>query len=151
MKIFCPVLLLIFSFQLMAAQITVSDPCSEEKWIQEMISPSIGRSIGEITVAVLEKNQIPFLGDEKGIRSIQNTVIGDEAIEIISNSEIKIYGWCFRLNGKLSEKYIHEIFSEKETDQIEWFFSYAHYLDGQWKAYCVPTSENKPNKICSSH
>lgn len=31
-----------------------------------------------------------------------------------------------------------------ETDEIRWYFGFAHYKDGAWISYCTPTNRTRP-------
>lgn len=97
-----------------------------------------GDNLGALTVKALDLLKIPYLGNERGIHTIFNTPVGDEALEIISDREMKAYGWCFTVNDRLEEVYPDEIDIYEDKVNIHWFYGYAHYLAGEWIGQCIP-------------
>lgn len=132
-----------------AAQVRVQNPCAENTWLNVTISTEIGRSVGSVTVEALTNLGVPFQGSEQGIRSIRNTVKGDDAIEVISDREMRAYGWCYHLNGVEPDLFPDQVFVRSDADVIYWFFGFAHYKDGNWVTYCTPTQTIRPIYICS--
>lgn len=132
----------------LAIQLIVDDLCSEAKWLNVQASAEVGDDVGAATVATLQAQAIEFVGTERGIKSILATVTGDEAFELLSDSEMRAYGWCFRVNGVLAETYPDKVTLQNQDDVIHWFFGYAHYLEGVWSSYCTPTASMKPDFIC---
>jgi hypothetical protein len=97
-----------------------------------------GDNLGALSIKALDLLKIPYLGNERGIHTIFNTPVGDEAIEIISNQEMKAYGWCFTVNDVLEEVYPDEIDIYEDKVNVHWFYGYAHYLAGEWIGQCIP-------------
>lgn len=131
-----------------AVRFIVQDPCAAAPWVDVETSASVGESLGAVTVATLEAQDVPFVGNDRGINSIKGTVTGDRALEIVSDREMRAYGWCFRINGREPNDFANEVFIESETDVIYWLFGFAHYLDGEWIANCTPTHVARPAHIC---
>lgn len=123
-----------------AHQVKVYRHCSSEVLLNESIQLA-STTVGDLTIESFERAGLIFQGTKEGINQIENSPIGMDALEIISDTEMKAYGWCFSVNGKVPESFAHHI-SLKETDNsvVIWFFGYAHYLDGKWVAQCVPCS-----------
>ena len=144
---------LLFSFLLIstnaqASRIIIEDPCSMEPWLDKIVKTSLGRNVGEISVATFDAHQILYVGAEAGINSIRNSVTGDQAIEVLSDNEMRAYGWCFSVNGVQPDEYPNKVKVKSESDIIRWFFGYAHYRDGKWISYCSPTNILRPSYIC---
>lgn len=97
----------------------------------------IGSSVGELTIKMLIEYEVPFQGSEQGLNSILNSPTGLDAMVMISESEMKAYGWCYKVNGVAPELFPHEILIEDESDEILWFWGYAHYQNGEWIAQCA--------------
>lgn len=55
---------------------------------------SLPRSVGDITIEVLEKNNIPFEGSAEGLSSLLGL---SNEMEILSDQEMKAYGCVFHL------------------------------------------------------
>ena len=122
-----------------AAQVRVQNPCAENTWLNVTLSTVIGSSVGSVTLEALTNLGVPFQGSEHGIHSIRNTVTGDDALEVISDREMRAYGWCYRLNGVEPDLFPDQVFVQSDADVIDWFFGFAHYKDGNWVTYCTPT------------
>lgn len=142
--------LLLFGLSLEAKSLTllVQDPCTESNWLATTFPLEAKQSVGELTITALTQAQIAYKGSATGIASIRDTVVGDQALEIISDREMRAYGWCYRLNGVVPEALADQVYVTTDQDQIEWFFAYAHYRDGEWRDYCQPTQKTKPAFIC---
>lgn len=134
----------------MAVTIEVVGPCSSAPILQSKIETvDLSLSIGKITVDYLTKSKIPFIGSEVGIASIDNSAIGDEAIEIVSDTEMRAYGWCYTINGERPELMPNELYLTNKTDTITWFYAYATYNTNGWTDYCTPANTLKSSKFCS--
>lgn len=134
-----------------ATHFIVQDPCTNNAWLNTNVNSTRGQSVGAITLATLKAHSFPFEGSEQGIRSIRKTVTGDNALEVISDSEMRAYGWCFHVNGVEPDVYPDQILIQNENDLIEWFFGFAHYKGGAWISTCNPTSVSRPDFICKKH
>lgn len=96
------------------------------------------QSLGSLTVSLLESHNVSYIGNEMGIHSIESTPFGDAAIEIISDVEMRVYGWCFIVDGEIPETLAGKTVITASTQRISWFYAYAHYLEGEWLSYCTP-------------
>lgn len=134
---------------LKAAQVIVQDPCSSNRWL-DVSHITVGHTVGAVTIAALNARSIPFVGDEAGISSIKGTMTGDKAVEVISNTEMRAYGWCFHLNGKEPGDMPDKVEVKSDADVILWFFGYAHYRAGTWIEMCAPTSAKLTPFACRS-
>lgn len=134
-----------------AVQMIVQDPCSEELWVNESLNTPNGTSVGDVTISALDSKNIPYTGDAGGISSIRGTVIGDKSLEVITDQEMKAYGWCYQLNGIDPDLMPDQVFIQSSNDVIRWYFGYAHYRDGKWISFCSPTSKERPNFICQAN
>lgn len=106
------------------------------------------RNVGELTIETLRKFNIPFKGTEQGLASAFETPTGDESIEIISDAEMRAYGWCYSVDGVSPELYPHEVPVSSATKSIVWHFGYARYLRGQWVTQCTPAWKVRPAFLC---
>jgi hypothetical protein len=97
----------------------------------------IGLSVGELTIKMLDDYQVPYQGTEQGFNSILNSPTGLDAMVIISDSEMKTYGWCFEINGEIPEVYPNEVFINSISDNVLWFWGFAHYKNGEWIVQCA--------------
>ncbi len=141
------ILLMLLSSFTYAAKIDFVGPCSQ-KPLLSVEAPDKFETVGDLTIHYLNKNRVSYLGTERGINSMFNTPIGDEALEIVSDTQMRSYGWCFRVNGKFVDRYADEVYL-MDGDHIEWIFSYAWY-DREWKSMCNPAHIIKPKQICKN-
>lgn len=140
-------LLLIFSFNLQAHTISFIGPC-EKKPLFSKVVPNLSLSVGKLTVEVLESAKINFVGSEKGLSSVFGTPVGPAAMEIISQTEIRAYGWCYLVDGVGPEVYPHELILSPAFARVEWVFGFAHFKDGVWISQCTPAYRVKPKFLC---
>jgi hypothetical protein len=151
MKIFLTTILLLTSFNIFSATIKIIGPCSETPIHQSNLENlDISKNLNDITTDYLERNKIPYLGNAYGIISINESPIGDDAIEILSDTQLRAYGWCFSINGSQIDKMPYEVQLNDQQDQITWFYAFATYDNGEWKDYCTPAYKIQSTKICSS-
>lgn len=132
-----------------AAALTVEfvGPCSETPLFAAE-STVVYSTVGAATVAMLNAHQVVFVGGEYGIQSIFDTPVGLDAMEVISDSEMRAYGWCFNVDGVFPEVMADEVNLYQGVQKIQWIFSYADYLSGQWTTQCRPSYAIKPDFLC---
>jgi hypothetical protein len=101
-----------------------------------------GDSLGSLTDRILSeaarREGLDYEGNDGGVIRIAG--LGN-AISVISDTEMKAYGWCFRLNGEVPELMANEVTDLGETDVVEWYYAYAHYRGGEWIAQCRPLGD----------
>jgi len=147
---FLSALIVSFLFQanLMAHEISVIGPCSEKPLFSAEVADKF-ETVGDLTIHTFNKNGIPYLGNERGINVIFDSPIGDAALEVISDTEMRAYGWCFFVNGEVSMEYGDETYLNP-GDKVEWIYSYALYSKGEWKSMCNPSYKIKSEFICKT-
>lgn len=116
-------------------QLTIDDLCTDDKIANQKIAAS-NISLGDFIVEYLEKNQIPFIGTKYGINSIKSSPIGDEALVILNDQEMLAFGWCYRVDGVISEKMPDQVILNENTMDVHWYFGFAHYFNGEWISQC---------------
>jgi hypothetical protein len=146
MKKLISIILLISSAH--ALEVSFLGPCSDTPLHISNESLELEKSVGHYTVEVLEKHNIDYIGSERGLNSAFGTPTGEGALEILSNSEMRAYGWCYRVGGFEPGVFPHEYFVGSDEDHIVWFFGFAHYKEGQWITQCEPAHELKPAFLC---
>ena len=89
-----------FVIESRASVVEVIGACDEKpQFVSENILHDEKMTLGDLTIQVLEKNQIPFRGSREGIAAIFDSPTGDEAIEKVSEEEMRFYGWCVHVDG----------------------------------------------------
>jgi len=140
--------LVFLSPSVLAVTIRVQDPCSEKNWLETEISANKKQNIGELSIQAMEDNGIEFIGTATGINSINGSVTGLDALEVLGDKEMKAYGWCYKVDGIEPSVLPHKLFIKTGEEKIHWFFAYSHYLNGNWITMCSPTAKTKPEFIC---
>lgn len=119
------------------AGLSVTSHDNTASYNYQFTDSDIGSNVGELTIKMLEDNRLSYQGTEQGFNSILNSPTGLDAMVIISDSEMKAYGWCFEINGVIPEVYANEITINSTNDNVLWFWGYAHYKNGEWIAQCA--------------
>jgi hypothetical protein len=101
-----------------------------------------GESVGALTTAVLTEaanlGSLSFDGDEGGLRSVNGV---GSALEILSDAEMRAYGWCYAVDGVVSELMADQFFLDSLSPapkRLRWFYAYAYYDHGAWTKQCEP-------------
>lgn len=131
----------------MALNFEVIGACSPKPLLSKRVQTE-AVSVGEVSIEVLNKWSVPYLGTERGFNSMYNYPNGNDTLEIISNTEMRSYGWCFEVDGKIPESYPDEVYLDQSMSSIKWFYGFAHYKNGQWVSQCEPAYKQKPKFIC---
>lgn len=143
------ILLLLISFSAHAVELKFIGPCSE-KFIMRTQVKEAYENVGQLTIETLKKFEIPHKGTYEGLASIFETPTGDGAVEVISDIEMRAYGWCFSVDGVAPEVYPHEVPITPNTKSVVWHFGYARYYKGQWVTQCTPAYKVKPDFLCKT-
>lgn len=128
-----------------AAEFEVIGPCSEKPVYNFSVGDKF-ETVADLTFHVLDKNKIPYSGTHKGISSLLNAPQGDEALEVLSDTQMRAYGWCYFVNGKVVMNYADETYLNP-GDKVQWIYSYA-WFDRDWKSMCNPSYKLKSKFIC---
>ncbi len=101
---------------------------------------ALPKTVGQVSVDFFNQNQIPFVGDIDGIVSIYG--LGSD-LDVISDTDMKAYGWCYSVNGVVPEDFVHKVNIIDQKTELIWFYAYAYYKAGEWVAQCVRSHEEK--------
>lgn len=132
-----------------AGTISFVGPCEKAPLAINEFHNVQGKTIGEVTIESLDKLAVPYAGNDRGLNSVFSTPTGLEAMEVISDTEMLAYGWCYSVNGFEPALFPSEI-TAKENDTILWWFGYAHFKDGEWITQCTPSYERRADQFCST-
>lgn len=121
-------------------------PCSQKPL--HRLNLLEGLTVGEATVKTLSARRIPFQGNDRAINTIVNIPTQDQTLEILSNSDMRAYGWCFDVDGEIPEEYADQIPLHEGMKKIRWFHGYAEMKGGQWVSQCQETAKLKPTFLC---
>jgi hypothetical protein len=132
-----------------ASDVKVIGPCNSSPVFS--VQAPVGNlpiSLGDFTIEVFKKHNLSFVGDRFGIKSILNSPVGDEALEVLSDSEMRAYGWCVSLDGKQPNQMPDEVLLDSNVKEIIWFYAFATYEKGTWRDYCTPSHQVRSPFIC---
>jgi len=132
---------------ILTAALQFIGPCSEVPLLKTQVA-QVG-NVGSVTIDALNKAGAPYVGSEQGLNSAFKTPTGMEALEVISDREMRSYGWCFAVDGDVPEDYADAV-SMDGVKQVTWYFAFAHYLDGHWISQCEPAYKTKPAFLCGT-
>ncbi len=140
---------LLFSLNAQAIYWEIYGPCSNKAAHAGKQLTDIKLSIGEITVEILDYNKIPYEGTELNFSSIYNSPTGLEAMEVISDTEMRAHGWCYSLNGVIPDVMPNHTYPSSQNDHLIWFYGYYTNKDNVWlPGPCMPTYDIKPEQFC---
>ena len=141
---------LLFVFPLSANAITwkVFGPCSDQPVFQGTYQADLSKSVGEVSKDIFDQNKIPYIGTDAGFNSINNSPTGLDAMEVISDTEMRAYGWCFAINGKTPTDMPDQIKLKTQQDTLNWFYGYSTNIKNEWKDYCSPGYWIKAKQFC---
>jgi hypothetical protein len=142
-------ILLILSSAAQAVTWKIHDPCSNKILVEgEMAVGFPFPNLGQFTINRLTENKIAFISNDTGIASIFNTPQGDDSVVVVSNTEMYAYGWCFHHNGVEPAVMPQQILLKNNSDQIDWFFAYSTYKNGNWLNMCAPAYTRPLKPYC---
>lgn len=147
MKKFLILSALFLSLSVFAVELKFIGPCSIE-FIMKVNVDEAYTDVGTLTISTLSKFSIPHQGTPEGLVSAFETPFGDEAIEVISDEELRAYGWCFAVDDIAPEVYPHEAPITAETKSVVWTFGFARFYKGEWVTQCTPAHTVKPAFLC---
>ncbi|WII70577.1 DUF4430 domain-containing protein [Bdellovibrio sp. 22V] len=127
----------------------VYGPCDDKPVVQGEVAIDLAKSVGDITVQILEANKIPYIGSAEGFNSIISTPTGIDSVEVVSDTELRAYGWCYTVNGKQPAEMPHKVNFGKQTDALIWYYAYSTNKNNEWlDDYCSPAYWIKADQFC---
>lgn len=141
------VTLSIISFASRGATLIVEDFCSDRPLLE--VQTDLGQSVtaSDFTLKLLADHGIAFQGAKEGINSILSTPTGMDALDVINDQEMRAFGWCYTVDGQLSDALMHQ---QTITNQsvVRWFFAYSYYRAGVWTDFCLPATFDTSLGLC---
>lgn len=140
-KLVIVTLLMNFAFTAKAVEVEVVGPCKMEPQLNSLVDLKENESVtlGDLTVKVLNANGIPFLGSAQGIAQIFDSPMGKDAIETLSSTQMRAYGWCVHVDNDEPADMPDQVIITAAVKKILWFYAYSFYDNGVWKDYCTPS------------
>jgi len=132
-----------------AVALMVQSLCSDRLILSSNIPVNANDNVGIITIKALDLSSLAYIGSVEGITSIDNSPTGNNAVEVISPTQMRAYGWCYSVNDIQPDAMPNEVKIISNNDIVHWYFGYAEYSDGEWISYCTPTHLTRPDFICA--
>ena len=105
--------------------------------LNQSLSWPLPTNVGQVTFDVFTNaaraGRLTFQGYPSGIVAIDGE--GNDEV-VISDREMKAYGWCFSVNGITPSTMPDRTPLLTENVQIVWYYAFAHYLNGAWVSMC---------------
>jgi hypothetical protein len=139
---------LTLSYNVHAIDFAVIGPCSEKSTYSGKLKADLDDSVGEISMQIFDHHKIPYQGSADGMSTIMNGPVGLDAMEVISDTKMRAYGWCFSVNGVIPDVLASQTHFTKQSDYLVWFYAYSTYDQGVWTDYCVPSYKIKAEQFC---
>jgi hypothetical protein len=132
------ILCLLFSLISSSHAVTwqVHRPCDSSIAYQGDKKLNLEKSAGQHSVNLFELAGIEFQGNEMGMNSIMGTPTGMQALEVLSDTEMRSYGWCYQVNGFGPSTLPGNFYFNSQEDHLTWVYGFAHFKDGEWLSYC---------------
>lgn len=146
------VLSILFMSELaLAVDVKVSSLCDKDLSYSLSFELEEGRSVLDYTVETMDFHNLDYVAYENGISQVFESPTGMDALEVLSDRDMRSYGWCYLTSSVegLPSIMPNELIVNDQAETIHWFYGYAAMKNGQWISYCVPVYEQKPDFICS--
>lgn len=127
----------------------VLELCENKPHFQAQVELSTPTNVGKIIIDQLQKNSLPYIGNEDGLNSVLDTPVGMDGYEVISDERMRVYGWCYKVDGVNPNELMSKIYVfPGKNKEITLFYAYAELIKDQWISYCVPVYEEQHPFVC---
>ncbi|MEQ1721648.1 MAG: hypothetical protein ABL930_00640 [Pseudobdellovibrio sp.] len=135
------VIVLLITKSTYALQMSVVGPCDQQPAhaVHVDLKDKEEVTLGDLTVKVLNTSGVPFKGDAQGIAQIYDSPLGNDAIEVLSSTQLRAYGWCVHVDNNEPAEMPDKVVITSQVQKITWFYAYSLYDGGDWKEYCTPS------------
>lgn len=142
-------LMILLPSEVFAIQWEVIGACSKTPLFQGSAKTNFQESVGKYSLRIFNENKIPFIGFEQGFNSIANSPVGLDALEVLSDNEMRAYGWCYSINGQIPDVMPDQLSFLDQDDKLTWFYAFSLNKNGEWINYCVPAWTVQSAQFCS--
>lgn len=105
---------------------------------------SVGKLSDLVLIDALRTGHLgEYTGSDRGITSINRL---GSALEVLSDTEMNAYGWCYLVDGIESGRMADEFVLTGRERSVKWFYAYAHMIGDVWTAMCVPADHLPRNQ-----
>ncbi len=127
-----------------ALEFNIIDPCTGNALLKNEVEVTTS-TVGEVSLSTFKSRSIQHLASQYGVSQINNSPIGIDSMEVLSDTKMRAHGWCYSIDGVIPELLMNEVHVDLETKNITWFMGYSTYIgdletgDHQWVGQCEPT------------
>jgi|SaaInlStandDraft_5_1057022.scaffolds.fasta_scaffold155906_2 hypothetical protein len=151
MKIISLIIITLFANNALALTFNIINLCDNSLYLSKKITVDLQTNIGEISIKTFNDNQIPYIGSIHGMNSILNTLTGTDAYEVLADNHMRVYGWCYEVNGIQPSILTSEYkITKNSNDNITWFYGYAELINNDWISYCTPVYSQPHPFVCQN-
>lgn len=127
----------------------VVGPCSQTPVFEGAVEADLNKSVGQISQEIFDAHKVSYVGSAEGFNSINKSPIGLDSIEVVSNNELRAYGWCYSVNGEIPSVMPNQVKPTSQNDVVVWFYGYMTNKNNQWSSdYCAPAYQVKAAQFC---
>jgi hypothetical protein len=90
-------------------------------------------NVGALTLQQLEASGLDWAGTETSIQRIGGL---ESKVEFV-DGELRIWGWCFSVDGTVPDTTPDQTEIRPEHRMIVWFWGWASQRNGEWTAMCA--------------
>ncbi|MFV3407600.1 DUF4430 domain-containing protein [Bdellovibrio bacteriovorus] len=148
LKPLLPLLVVLTASQSQAVSWRIFGACKNTPVHEGTYQADLTKSVGALSLEIFDANKIPYVGSAEGINSIINSPIGLDSIEVVSDTELRAYGWCYTINGKQPTEMPDKIHFKSQDDKLTWFYAYSTNKNNEWTDYCSPAYWIAADQFC---
>jgi hypothetical protein len=132
-----------------AVTFEIKNLCDDSAYYTEEIEILTDTTVGHLTIHTLNTSDIEYAGTENGINTILNTPVGLDAYEILADNRMRVYGWCYEIDGAQPATLASQFPIDPDSDcKLTWFYGYAELVNDDWISYCTPVYKNPHAFVC---
>ena len=120
-----------------STELVIHDHCTG-KIIASQEFDSSGQTVMDLSKKALRNAGITYSENNEGsFKYVNSSPWGIKAIEYLSNSKMRVYDWCYAVDGVVYiNKPANRYQLTGDESHITWFYGYALYQSGSWSNEC---------------
>ena len=149
MKIIISIISLLVTLSAFPVTVEIKNLCEDSSYFSQDLERFTNTSSVHLSVYTFNQEKIPFIGNENGITGLLGTPQGLDAYEVIADDHMRVYGWCYSVDGSRPSVLASEYPIEPNSDfKLTWFYAYAELIGDKWISYCTPVFMNPNSFVC---
>jgi len=123
---------LAFSFD-----VTLLNPCTGEKVLSSH-NEDEGVNLWRYSTAIFDEADVTYV--ENSQWKYFESILGAQPKTVTVNGQDQYYGWCFSVNGKLTDVGAGDV-TLNSDDQVVWYYGVSYPKNGVWGCYQTSACE----------